>query len=206
MVDVPGPKIEYLGVKASPAFSLPVNRSTELRAMAERREQAELVQRARARDPSAMAELYRLYGGSVHRVARRMLGPADDAEDIVQDVFLGLPAALATFEGRGSLEGWIKKIAVRTVLMRERKRRTLERFLGRYSGVLYPRASPPEVLERLTVEDAITKLPNSWRAVCALKLEGYSHADIGSMLGITATASKLRFHRACQHLRKLLDY
>ena len=100
----------------------------------------------------------------------------------------------------------IKKIAVRTVLMRERKRRTLERFLSRYPGVLYPRASPPEVLERLTVEDAITKLPNAWRTVCALKLEGYSHADIGSMLGITESASKLRFHRACRRLRKLMDY
>ncbi len=174
--------------------------------MAESREQAELVQRARARDPSATAQLYRLYGGAVYRVARRMLGSADDAEDIVQDVFLGLPAALATFESRGSLEGWIKRIAVRTVLMRERKRRTLERFLGKYSSVLYPRSSPPEALDRLTVEDAIAKLPNSWRKVCALKLEGYTHADIGSMLGITATASKLRFHRACQRLRKLLGY
>ncbi len=179
---------------------------TKLGCMAESREQAELVQRARDLDPSAMAHLYQLYGGPVYRVARRMLGSADDAEDIVQDVFLGLPAALDTFEGQGSLEGWIKKIAVRTVLMRERKRRTLDRFMDMNSSVLYPRSTPPEALDRLTVEDAITRLPKSCRKVCALKLEGYSHADIGNMLGITATASKLRFHRACRRLRKLMDY
>lgn len=178
----------------------------EAHVMAEGQEQTELVRRARSRDQAAITRLYGLYGGTVFGIARRMLGSVEDAEDVVQDVFLGLPAALATFQGRGSLEGWVKKVTVRTVLMKQRKRRTFQKFLHKNLGAVSSRATVPRVLDHLTVDDAVAKLPESWRVVWTLKLEGYAHHEIARMLGITASASTMRFYRACKRLREVLDY
>ena len=60
---------------------------------------------ARSGDPAAITEFYERFGDTVYRVAYRFMGSSTDAEDVVQDVFLGLPEALKSFKARGSLEG-----------------------------------------------------------------------------------------------------
>jgi RNA polymerase sigma-70 factor (ECF subfamily) len=54
----------------------------------------------------ALAALFELHGALVHRVAYRLTLSADEAEDIVQDVFVGLPEALAAYGGRGAFDAW----------------------------------------------------------------------------------------------------
>src|SRR3989442_15821828 len=78
---------------------------------------------ARTGDPEALASLYRTHGAALHRLAYRLTGTRQDAEDLVHDVFVGLPEALERYEERGSLTGWLRRGKTRGALMRLRARR-----------------------------------------------------------------------------------
>ncbi len=165
-----------------------------------------LVKGARAGQPDAIAGLYDLYGETVYGVALRLSNSETDAEDVVQDVFIGLGRALASFEGRGSLEGWIKRVTSRTALMqlrRQRARNEISIDAGIPAWLASPGSSPTD---RLTLERALAGLPDELRAVFVLKeIEGYSHREIGEMLGIQTGTSKTRLHRARQELRQSIE-
>lgn len=164
----------------------------------------DLLQRAAAGHPEALAALYERYTAVVHRAAHRLTGSRADADDVLQDVFVGLPEALRRFAGRGSLEGWIRRIAIRTSLMRIRgasRRREVPLDDAR------PRASADAAagVDRAALERALAALPGALRVVFVLKeVEGYSHAEIARLLGIREGASEVRLHRARKSLRTLL--
>src|ERR1043165_6996971 len=83
---------------------------------------AELLTAARQGQGDALAELYARYGRSLLALAYRLTGSRDDAEDILHDVFLGLPEALRRYDERGSLEGWLRRVTARVALTRLRSR------------------------------------------------------------------------------------
>ena len=85
----------------------------------------ELARQARAQDESAFAEIVRRYSPRVFRVASRFFRQRSLVEDAAQEVFLKAFAQLKSFEGRGSLEGWLTRIATNTCLnlIRASKRR-----------------------------------------------------------------------------------
>ena len=149
--------------------------------------QAALVEGARAGEPEAIADLYEMFGATVYRMALRLMNSAADAEDVVQDVFVGLSRSLLGFEGRGSLEGWIKRITSRTALMRLRRQRSRKEIsldVGLPAGTATTRSSPAD---RLTLERALAELPDALRTTFVLKeIEGYSHQEIGEIVGYTA--------------------
>jgi RNA polymerase sigma-70 factor (ECF subfamily) len=161
---------------------------------------------ARSGDPAAITEFYEHFGDTVYRVAYRLLGSSADAEDVVQDVFLGLPEALKTFAARGSLEGWLKRVTTRTALMMLRKQRIRrESSLDEMSEI--PGATNPgNPVDRVALERALKKLPLKLRSAFVLKeVEGYTHAEIGEILGISVTASKIQLYRARKRLRQDLE-
>src|SRR5260370_19324309 len=84
-----------------------------------------LVDGARGGSPEALAALYRAHGVALYRLAYRVTGTREDAEDVLHDVFVGLPEALARYEERGNLAGWLKRVTARVALgrVRSRKRR-----------------------------------------------------------------------------------
>ena len=165
-----------------------------------------LVKGARDGQPDAIAGLYDLYGKTVYGVALRLSNSETDAEDVVQDVFIGLGRSLASFEGRGSLEGWIKRVTSRTALMRLRRQRARNE-ISIDAGIPHWSASVgSSPTDRLTLERALAGLPDELRAVFVLKeIEGYSHREIGEMLGIKPGTSKIRLHRARQELRRSIE-
>ena len=175
--------------------------------MTEHGRQAALVEGARAGEPEAIAELYDLFGATVYRVALRLMNSAADAEDVVQDVFFGLGRSLLSFEGRGSLEGWIKRVTSRTALMRlrwQRARNEISLDVGEAAWTAAAPSSSPA--DRLTLERALEELPDSLREVFVLKeIEGYSHQEIGEMLGIRPGTSKIRLYRARKELQKSVE-
>src|SRR2546426_9325061 len=85
-------------------------------------EPRDIVAAARRGDPPALAALYRAHSAAVFRLAYRLTGTREDAEDVVHDVFVGLPEALLRYEERGRLESWLKRVAARVALMRLRQR------------------------------------------------------------------------------------
>src|SRR5881628_1530907 len=82
---------------------------------------ASLIAEARAGSPDALATLYLEHGAALFRLAYRLVGGREDAEDVVHDVFVGLPEALRRYEERGRLGSWLKRVVARVALMRLRQ-------------------------------------------------------------------------------------
>lgn len=167
-----------------------------------------LVLRLRAGEEAAITEAYHRFAGGLLTLAFRLTGRADDAEDVVQDLFIGLPEALARYEERGQLVPWLRRIVVRLALMRLRAgRRRSEADLDRAAGTgLSPSASSAQSVDSLALTAALDRLPGDQRAVVVLKvIEGYSHEEIAELLGIRRNASEVRLHRALARLREMLE-
>jgi RNA polymerase sigma-70 factor (ECF subfamily) len=136
-------------------------------------------------------------------LAYRLVGAREDAEDVVHDVFVGLPEALRRYEERGSFAAWLKRVTARVALMRLRSgKRRREVALERAGG----HAEPPAPLDGDGLQAAVNTLPDHLRAVLVLKeIEGYGHAEIAQLLGISEGASRVRLTRALKRLRNELE-
>jgi RNA polymerase sigma factor (sigma-70 family) len=160
----------------------------------------DLIARVRAGDSEALGDLYARTARSLASVARRLTGTQQDAEDVLHDVFLGLPEALRHYDERGQLEAWLRRVTARVALTRlrtMRRRRETE--------------IPPDVEsgnhneESIGLARAVDELPEALRVVLVLKMvEGYSHSEIANLLEISPRASEQRLYRAIQALRSKL--
>lgn len=155
-------------------------------------------------DPSALGSLYARYApGLLALVARLTQSPAD-AEDIVQDLFVGLPEALRRYQEEGRFEGWLRRIAIRLTYMRLRSaRRRREVTL---EGVQAPHDDSGNAGNDAQLEQALNKLEPGERILVVLRaVEGYSHAEIAALLGIKAGTAQVRYHRALGRLKSLME-
>ncbi|AHG88709.1 RNA polymerase sigma factor, sigma-70 family [Gemmatirosa kalamazoonensis] len=168
----------------------------------------DLTTRARTGDPDALGELYARHARALLALARRLLGSTADAEDVVHDVFLGLPEALRRYEERGSLESWLKRVTARMALNRLRSRRRAREVTLTPPPSVHDATGALDTLDAidaLALQGAIDALPDALRAVLVLKeIEGYSHAEVAALLDITRGASEVRLHRAVAALRQAL--
>jgi RNA polymerase sigma-70 factor (ECF subfamily) len=170
------------------------------------------VPRARAGDTAAQESIYRAFQQPVRTLARRLVPRASQAEDLAHDVFVEVLQSFAQFDGRGSFAGWIRAITVRKCLMHLRS--PWHRGLRWVDG-LRPREEGAPVGEpggahrghpSLDLERALAQLGDTARAVVWLHdVEGYTHAEIGALLGGTASFSKSQLARAHARLRELLE-
>ena len=161
------------------------------------------IEGARAGDPEALALLYRAYGAALYRLAYRLMGTPQDAEDVVHDVFVGLPEALGRYTERGRFAGWLKRVTARVALMRLRTRTRRREVM--LDATLAADERPARV-ESMALETAINGLPDRLRSVVVLKeVEGYSHAEVADLLEISEGASRVRLNRAMKRLRKMLE-
>lgn len=174
-------------------------------AVSEQPREAGLLREAVAGDPEALRRLYDRYADEVYRLAFRLTESSADAQDVVQDVFLGLPEALRSYAGEGQFEGWLKKVAARTALMKLRRQRMRREVpLSRFIHLLAGGEGTPTV-DRMTLERAIAALPEGLRFVVVLReIEGFSHREIASVLGISQTSSEVRHFRGLRALRAYL--
>jgi RNA polymerase sigma-70 factor, ECF subfamily len=155
-------------------------------------------------DADALAALYAEFGQLVFRTARRLTGNRADAEDVTQEVFVRLSLTVAGFTGELSqFPAWLRRIAVRASLMRLRSsRRRREVDVEAVASLL---SGPDRTLDRLTLESALARISAEHRTVFLLKeVEGYDHAEIAELVGITVSNSEVRLHRARRQLRELL--
>jgi RNA polymerase sigma-70 factor, ECF subfamily len=186
---------------------------------ADDRERA-LVERLRAGDQVAYAEIVRTLGPRLLATARRLLRDEEEARDVVQETFLSAFRALDRFSGEAKLSTWLQSIATNAALMRLRRSRrhpelSLDDLQPQVDAVAVLDESsawdpPADALEsrrlRAAVRRSIERLPASHRSVIVLReVEDRSTAEAARSLGITAGAVKLRLHRARLALRPLLE-
>ena len=129
-----------------------------------------------------------------------MLGRAD-ADDATQDVFLRAWQRLASFRNEAAFGTWLQRLALNVLLrQREAAARPLRRTDDLDEAAVPARDRPPE--DAMDVETALGRLDGAHRAVVVLHdMEGYQHDEIAAMLGISASASKMRLSRARAALR-----
>jgi RNA polymerase sigma-70 factor (ECF subfamily) len=158
----------------------------------------------RAGEPAALAELFELEASGLVALAFRLLLSREEAEDVVQDLFVGLPEALGRYEERGQFRAWLRAIVVRMALMRLRRSR---RHPLAELAVATPVATPPvEPVRRVSLVAALATLPEEQRVVVVLRvIEGYRHDEIAELLGIRRNTSEVRLHRGLSRLRELLE-
>lgn len=135
----------------------------------------------------------------------RYLGDREAAEDVLQDGFVTLFTRLSDYKGNGSFEGWARKIFVNTALMNLRKKDALKMSddLEMARGVKAETVSQMQSLGYKELMAMITELPPGFRTVFNMyAIEGYSHKEIGDMLGISETTSRTQLSRARIWLQK----
>jgi len=164
--------------------------------------------------------LYEKYQRRVYRQCFRMLGNAEDAEDLTQEVFLQLYRKAHTFRGESTFSTWLHRLTINTVLMRLRRNRRWREVVTsmdaapgvqqEVSDVLTKvRALPApatDTLDRISLDAAIAQLSSGYKEIFLLHdQEGYRHDEIAKLLGITEGTSKSQLHKARLKLRELIE-
>ena len=169
--------------------------------MPQDRESSALIRAVGRGDIDALGKIYARYGPAVHRLAVALTLSAGDADDVVQDVFIGLPEALTVYEEQGAFEGWLLRFAARVALT---KVRADSRTVGDEYFALAV-AAPDPILDRITLEAALSTLSREARLIVVLKiLAGYSHEEIAAQLGLRRNTVEVRLFRALAKLRTFL--
>ena len=150
-------------------------------------------------DRSAQKVIYDRLAPRMFPVCIRYVGDRELAQDILQDGFVTLFTRLDTYKGEGSFEGWARKIFVTTALMELRKKDALK-MSEDLETVRGMRTETTTQLQNIGYKDlmkVITQLPTGFRTVFNMyAIEGYSHKEIGEILGISETTSRTQLSRA----------
>jgi RNA polymerase sigma-70 factor, ECF subfamily len=158
-------------------------------------------------DRHAFERLYRTHGQRIFALCLRMTADRGTAEEMVQDVFVRAWQKLDSFRGDAAFGTWLHRVAVNIVLSRRKQdgvRR--ERSVEDDAVIESAPSRPVSVGDRLDLEAAIAGLPAGARRIFVLHdVEGYTHEEIGDLLGITAGGSKAQLHRARLLLREALS-
>ncbi len=175
----------------------------------------ELVDRARAGDNAAFAELVRRYAPRVRRLARHLVRGHADADDVAQEAFVRAHQALPRFDGRSEFFTWLYRIAVNLSLNRARSlnvRRSVALDDPSIEGALVSRdgrSDPSTQIEerRLVVAllAEIDKLPESLRATVTLVcIEHVPQEKAAEVFGCSVGTIAWRVHEARKRLREAL--
>jgi RNA polymerase sigma-70 factor (ECF subfamily) len=153
-------------------------------------------------DRAALAEVYDEHKDMIFTAVYRLVGDVA-AADVTHDAFLLAFERAASFRGDALLGAWIRRIAVNLALRSLRQERWLDRFRGRWISAPLTGPSPTEAID---LDRAIARLPESLRAPFVLHaIEGYSHAEISSLLSVSEAACRQRLHRARARLASVLS-
>jgi RNA polymerase sigma-70 factor (ECF subfamily) len=168
--------------------------------------EAELIRQAQEGDRSAIDALYRRYSPRVYAVARRLTGDDAQAEDAAQEAWMRAIRALPGFRGQALFSTWIHRIAVNCALYGRRKRERVQGRERELPEALATEASG-EPLLRLRLERAMERLPDGMRKVLVLHdVEGYTHEEIGELLGVAAGTCKSQLFKARAKMRAMLRH
>lgn len=161
-------------------------------------QEAQLIKALKKEDAKAQRQLYDKYSSKMLGVCMRYVGDQMTAEDILVEGFMKVFSKIEQFKDEGSFEGWIRRIMVNEALgyLRQKKRSIEDTDLNEAQRVA-DTAQADELLEAEDMKHMIDRLPSGYRTVFNLyAIEGYSHAEVATMLGITESTSKSQLHRA----------
>lgn len=161
---------------------------------------------------AAVGDLYDRHKWRVYSLCLRMTGNAADAEDLTQEIFIHLLSKIGSFRGECQFTTWLHRLAVNQVLMyfrrvKRRKEQMAEDVEAEISiSQRRKHSARSQVVERIALDAALAQVAPARRRVFVLHdVEGYSHGEIATMLGLNIGTSKSQLHKARRKLRCLLN-
>lgn len=168
----------------------------------------EMLRGCKANKEHAQKFLFDRYARIMTAICLRYADTYEEAQDIVQDGFIKVFNKIGSFSGKGSLEGWIRRIMVNTSLDYLRKIKN-ERFNVSVEDIEFKLSEDQMAITSLQAEDLLNlvkALPVGYRTVFNMyAIEGYTHKEIGIELGVSENTSKSQYSRARTLLQKKLE-
>ena len=158
-----------------------------------------LVKACLRNDRAAQRQLYEKFAGSMLGVCYRYTKSKTDAEDLLQDGFIRVFNKLEQFRGEGELGGWIRRIMVTTALNYLKSNAKYHQHLAFDKADLHPVTddNPDVLLNTKQILSLIQQLPTGYQTIFNLyAIDGYSHVEIGEILGISDGTSRSQYARA----------
>ena len=168
--------------------------------------EAAVLVRAQRGDREAHALLYDAFAVTVYTLARRMLASETLAEDVLQETFIEVIRKIGTYRGDAEFGFWVKRVAINKCLMHLRSGWVSRRVEADDLDVFEHSARNDGAEDHVALQRALAELSDTARAVVWLHdVEGYTHKEIGRMMGRTASFSKSQLARAHDRLRTSLQ-
>jgi RNA polymerase sigma-70 factor (ECF subfamily) len=169
----------------------------------------ELVKACTAGDSRAQKKLYDRFAPRMLGVCYRYVQNVHEAEDVLQEGFIRAFRYLKDYRGDGSLEGWMRRIMV-TSALNYLKRQKNFRMEWELTNARDEKQEAGQVFDKMEKQEVMTlllQLSPGYRTVLNLfAIEGYSHKEIGVMLGISESTSRSQYVRAKQLLLKKINH
>lgn len=173
-------------------------------------EELELIKKCREGNRKAQCELYRKYSPLLFGICLRYSSSREAAEDILQESFLKIFASIDGYEGTGSFEGWMRRIAVNTAITcyHQNLKHEHHEDVDDYAQTIASQEPNFDSLE-FTHEEllgVVNSLPDGYRMVFNMfAVEGFKHREIAEMLNIDINTSKTQFMRARMIVMRRLE-
>jgi RNA polymerase sigma factor (sigma-70 family) len=168
--------------------------------------ETDLLKACKKQNAKAQRMLYDKYSPLMLGLCRRYVKGELEAEDVMIKGFMKVFSKINTFEEKGSFEGWMKRIMINESLGYIRKNKAM--YLETDIEAADKEPDLDKISTALEAKDLlrmINELPSGYRTIFNLfAIEGYSHKEIGELLGINENTSKSQLSRARMHLQKKL--
>ncbi|MCC7195948.1 MAG: sigma-70 family RNA polymerase sigma factor [Gemmatimonadaceae bacterium] len=166
------------------------------------------IRRAINGDEAALRSIWTQHAPRIDAVVRRLVGDPDLAEDVAQEVWIQIFAALPSYRWEAQFSTWAHRIAVnRTLNVLRSRRRLAQREVEIEEETLSVEHEGERALVAQSIDEAVQQLSSGARTVFVLHdVEGYTHEEIAQELGITSGGSKSQLFKARAKLRRLLAH
>jgi len=169
--------------------------------------EAEIISGCVKGDKKAQKALYDKYSAKMLGVCMRYFRNVDEAEDALQEGFIRVFNSIGKFRNEGSFDGWIRRIIVNTAL-NYYKSNLKHYYAVDYDEIEEVIEDTKMVFDSFSVEvllKVIQSLPEGYRLIFNMyEIEGYSHKEIGELLGISINTSKSQLMKSKKYLQNKL--
>jgi RNA polymerase sigma-70 factor (ECF subfamily) len=186
--------------------------------MTMRKTDAELVKGVIAREESCFEELLERYGSKVLNLAMRITRNQEDAEEILQDVFITVFTKIGSFEHKAQFSSWLYRVTMNSSFMKIRarnRRRTVsmedvepgirQNWVGNRTELFDIDSMSSRHELREAIQKAVELLPEDYRAIFVLRdIDGLSNEAVSQVLQLSVPAVKSRLHRSRLLMREQL--
>jgi RNA polymerase sigma factor (sigma-70 family) len=168
---------------------------------------SDIIELSKAGNSKAQFQLYQLYARAMYNICYRIMNNREEAEDMLQESFSDAFIRLGTFRFESTFGAWLKRITINKCINALKKRKAdlipVENLPEPHADTESADEVPGISVEH--VQHAMEKLPEGYRVIFSLYLlEGYDHAEISQIMGISEATSKSQYSRAKQRIKDII--